>query len=931
MKIWIQGVSLLAVILLPCLCASAAPRNGGDAANAVQGWLKLDPRPFGNFLSSKIKRTETIKGASGKAIYHVVHLSPHGYVVVSADDAIEPIIAFSSVGDFDSSATQGITPWVNYDLAKRRAHVPAGAGSHVGHNAHQRWQPLLAASPNPPPDMETNSYATVVSAVMVAPFLQTSWNQQGDQGNNLAVYNYYVPPGSNGNIANDPCGCVATAMAQMMYYFHYPTTGVGTGSHSYQVNGVNYSGNLRGGDGNGGAYQWSNMPLAPNNPTTAQAEEIGDLCYDAGITVDMNYTADGSSSSDESVGPALTGTFEYSSSDYAFTESEFSATNMIAIINPNLDARLPVFVGIYSDADGGHEVLADGYGYSGSTLFHHLNMGWGGADAVWYQLPVIDTQDGNGEFTIVDSSVYNIYTNGTGMIISGRIIDPNGVPVVGATVTATRGGTYTTTTDTNGIYALIKLPANTTYSITAALSGYTSVSGSFATGTYVSGVYVGQTVSVANYWGANFVMTRALLVTPGTGFAAIGPVGGPFNITSQSYTLSNSTGSSISWAASPAPSWLTLSSTGGSVGAGASAGLTISLSAAASSMSAGTNLATLWITNKTTLAAQALQFSLVAAAADYPIAVTGFNDDVVVETSATGGDSFTYADTFDANNSAFNPATSFCFYESGLANINQFGTPVSGNQGLPQSGYFTSAVDNKTVFQFGPYAGYNVLALSPSNSSGTLTFATPIPYKSLSILAATAEGGGNGTFVVNFTDGTSSSALSFNAANYFVRSGSPGSGAALSQFGLLISGDYGNFYSGQISGEIYPVLYQTSVSLAASLTNKLAKSITFTMPSGQGTNAVTGVFAVSGTQSVSTGVSNGPFGFLTSKGGMYYSGGQFVLEVTNAAATGTVVIWDSTNLIAWTALYTNSSGASSFSFTDATANTYPHRFYRASK
>jgi hypothetical protein len=119
---------------------------------------------------------------------------------------------------------------------------------------------------------------------MVAPFLQTSWNQQGDQGNNIAVYNYYVPPGPNGNIANDPCGCVATAMAQMMYYFHYPTTGVGTGSHSYQVNGVNYSGNLRGGDGNGGAYQWSNMPLAPNNPTTAQAEEIGDLCYDAGIT-----------------------------------------------------------------------------------------------------------------------------------------------------------------------------------------------------------------------------------------------------------------------------------------------------------------------------------------------------------------------------------------------------------------------------------------------------------------------------------------------------------------------------------------------------------------------------------------------------------------------------------------------------------------------
>ena len=922
--------STVAVLLISSFCANAAPRSGGDAANAVQGWLKVDPHPFGNFLPSKIKRTETIKDASGSAIYHVVHLSPQGYVVVSADDAIEPIIAFSSVGDFDSSATQGITPWVNHDLSKRMAHMHTKASGHNGQKAHQRWQRLLAASPNPPPDMEINNYATVVSEVMVAPFLQTLWNQQGDQGYNTAVYNYYVPPGPNGNINNYPCGCVATAMAQMMYYFHYPTTGVGTGSHSYSVNGTATSGNLRGGDGNGGAYQWSNMPLAPNNPTTAQAEEIGDLCYDAGISVGMDYGAGGSSSSDESVGPALTGVFGYSYSDYALDMNGFSQTNLISIINPNLDARLPVSLGIYSSSDGGHEVLADGYGYSGSTLFHHLNMGWGGADSVWYQLPIIDTQDNNGEFTIVDAAVYNVYTNGTGMIISGRIVDPNGVPVVGATITATGGGTYTTTTDTNGIYALIKLPASTKFSITAALSGYNSVSGSYSTGTYVTGEYVGQPDSVANYWGANFVMTRALLVTPENGFAAIGRVGGPFSITSQSYTLANSTGSSINWAASTAPSWLTLSSTSGSVGPNTSAGLAISLSAAASGMSAGTNFATIWITNKTTMAVQALQFAFVAAAADYPIAVTGFNDDVVVETSATGGDSFTYADTFDINNNnVFTSPTSFCFYESGLTNVNQYSSPPLGTQGLPQNGYFTSAVDNKTVFQFGPYAGFNVLALSTGNPSGTLTFVTPTPCKSLSILAATAEGGGTGTFVVNFTDGSSSSSLSFNAANYFVQYGSPGSGAALSQFGLLLSGDYNYFYSAQYSGQIYPVLYQTSVSLAASLTNKMVKSITFTMPSAQGANAVTGVFAVSGSQSVP--IVSGPFGFLTSKAGMYYSGGQFVLEVTNAAATSNIVIWDSTNLTAWTAIYTNSSGASSFSFTDTTANIYPHRFYRASK
>ena len=45
----------------------------------------------------------------------------------------------------------------------------------------------------------------------------------------------------------------------------------------------------------------------------------------------------------------------------------------------NFDARYPVGIAISSTTTGsGHSIVADGYGYSGSSLYIHLNMGWGG-------------------------------------------------------------------------------------------------------------------------------------------------------------------------------------------------------------------------------------------------------------------------------------------------------------------------------------------------------------------------------------------------------------------------------------------------------------------------------------------------------------------------------------------------------------------------
>ncbi len=80
----------------------------------------------------------------------------------------------------------------------------------------------------------------------------------------------------------------------------------------------------------------------------------------------------------------------------------------------------------------------------------------------------------------------------------------------------------------------------------------------------------------------------ALRIRPVTGFTAIGPVGGPFNVSSQSYALSNAGTTTISWSVlNPSP-WLTVSPTNGTLTAGGTnKTVTVSLSPAASATAAG--------------------------------------------------------------------------------------------------------------------------------------------------------------------------------------------------------------------------------------------------------------------------------------------------------------------------------------------------------
>ena len=215
--------------------------------------------------------------------------------------------------------------------------------------------------------------------------------------------------------------------------------------------------------------------------------------------------------------------------------------------------------------------------------------------------------------------------------------------------------------------------------------------------------------------------------------------------------------------------------------------------------------------------------------ANYPIAVSGFNAGVIAPYNATTG--VPRATGFDIPNN-------YSFYEAGLNGNTQVGGS-GGTQGLPPSRTIVSASDGST-FQLGPYGLNNVLLMGYTYpNSGTLTLSTARAYTSLSILASSANGGGNGSFLLRFANGTTSPLFSFNAQDWYGTI----TNVATQGIGRLKLGQ--STLSTENAGWNNPNLYQTTLNLAALGYNQPVTAITFSKPSG-GSTMSSGVFALSG-------------------------------------------------------------------------------------
>lgn len=458
----------------------AAPVDADRALDAATGWVRLSPSPMGR-RAGLPGHVDTVTDSSGAPLFHVVKLVPSGFAVIAADDELETVLAFSPDGEFVPQAGHGLFELLRRDVPQRlqaaRAASAAGLAPSADRQRTQaKWRTLLARSGRGAASVGDREAAEAlrmaeVSDVRVAPMIETRWSQTTARvgGSLLAIYNYYTPPYTPGVSSNYPAGCVATAWAQIMRFHRWPQL-IGPQSIDITVDKATQSRPMRGGDGNGGAYAWGQMV---NDPTVAvtleQRQAIGALLHDAGVGLGMQYAPDSSGANLRS--DRIKEVFKYASAVYV---REISLEEARLALRTNLDAGLPAGIAVWGTEPGGrtvgHEPVADGYGYNVTTLYHHLNLGWGGESDAWYNLPMID--DGHVGFPLLDACTYNIMPEARGEIVSGRITAPDGAALPNVTVTLNDGSDRTATTNERGIFAFKGVASSRAVSVTPRTARY---------------------------------------------------------------------------------------------------------------------------------------------------------------------------------------------------------------------------------------------------------------------------------------------------------------------------------------------------------------------------------------------------------------------------------------------------------------------------
>ena len=412
-KVFIMFVKKLTLILLSLIVSGWARGTGPEAARqAGMAWLLRVPE-FHDIRPQPGLRAIHDAGRT-TVLAWLQELEPGGFLLIAPDERLPPILGFSFSARFDTSESpeNHLLMLLRRDMPRRLAALADNSlPAEYLRDARARWQELStateaggygAAAPVTPPGVSAPSLppppaaapqtalptdtaplpppagaaapatapAALSWAVETGPFLTSRWDQ-GSDSDGQPVFNYYTPN-------QWPCGCVATAMSQILYYHRWPLSG--TGHHSYAWGGTTLSA-----DFSAAAYDWAHMVAdysQPGGEPLSNRQAAGWLTSHSGISVEMNYAAAGSGALVLDVPGALGDHFRHHG-----LWVDRSAADFFTRLYDNMLNGRPALIAIFSDNNAGHAVVADGVRHeSGGIRYYHINLGWGGYADAWYDL-----------------------------------------------------------------------------------------------------------------------------------------------------------------------------------------------------------------------------------------------------------------------------------------------------------------------------------------------------------------------------------------------------------------------------------------------------------------------------------------------------------------------------------------------------------------
>lgn len=346
-----HAVAVLSVIagmlVAVSLTAHGKDINPQKAAQIAKRYVTLSHNNSAKAQTRGINRTT-------EAPYYIFNdARGRGFVIVSGDDEMGEVLAYSTERTLD---TLNANPCVKLLLEGYR----------------QTFEVLKEGKVIVQGNTRAGQYSQTVS-----PLLKSKWGQS-HPFNAKTGYPY--------------SGCVATAVAQMMYYYQWPAQGRGKNEYN-----VTYYNTKKSADFSQSHYDWANMLpdyRYPVHATSAQEDAVALLMSDVGIASFMQYTPNASGTQGLFAYQALQKNFDYTAA--YITRAVEGPSRFAEILRQELLNGCPVYLeGRPTGSASGHAWVADGFDKNG--LFH-MNFGWEGQSDAYYSLTALNLSQTGNEF-----------------------------------------------------------------------------------------------------------------------------------------------------------------------------------------------------------------------------------------------------------------------------------------------------------------------------------------------------------------------------------------------------------------------------------------------------------------------------------------------------------------------------------------------------
>ena len=375
------------------LIVAVAIFNALSAATVTESQARAIAGRF--FNVDMPQRPATMKGNGAKAAYYVFNNPEQpGWVIVAGDDRARTILAYSDEDYFDAGdVPECVQDWLN-DYTEQLARLDTAF----------------------PKASDEASIQTLTSGdkVRIAPLLSCNWAQGLPFNQQCATYT------SSGTTSYCPAGCVAIAMAQIMYYYKSSIECLTIPAYTSSTLSA-YMSELPATTFN---YDIMNDWYDKEENTSASAQETARLVRYCAQSVKMNFGK--SSSSATSQRNAFVYYFGFDKDAQQLARTDYTAAEWEDIVYNELANGRPVYISAHKTS-GGHAFVCDGY----TDGLYHINWGWRGHQNGYFALNALNDDNAGGTGAAVGDEGYTLNVQimvglqpdlGTGTSTNGNIV-----------------------------------------------------------------------------------------------------------------------------------------------------------------------------------------------------------------------------------------------------------------------------------------------------------------------------------------------------------------------------------------------------------------------------------------------------------------------------------------------------------------------------